>query len=69
MSTTTPHRRLRALHAFLLDEGGDSAVQYALVASLVSVFLLAAYVAVGDAQVKAFGLLSSAVDTAIESGE
>lgn len=69
MSTSTHHRRLSALHRFFLDEGGDSAVQYALVASLVSVFLLAAYVAVGKAQVTAFGALSTAVDSAIESGD
>lgn len=53
------------MRAFLRDERGDTAVQYALVASLISVFLLSAYVAVGNAQTKVFERWSVAVGAAI----
>ena len=51
---------------FVRDERGDTAVQYALIASLISVFLLSAYIALGNAQTKAFEAWSAAVSAAIE---
>lgn len=52
--------------AFVADTRGDTAVQYALIASLISVFLLSAYLAVGNAQTRAFEAWSTAVSNAIE---
>jgi Flp pilus assembly pilin Flp len=58
-----------ALRRFLRDDGGDAAVQYALMASLVSAFLIGAYLTLGEAQSVAYTQWSTAVTEANDGGE
>lgn len=58
----------RLVIAFLRDDRGDTAVQYALIASLVSTFLIGAFIALGNAQNAAFEKWTDAVGAAIGSG-
>jgi Flp pilus assembly pilin Flp len=50
--------------SFWTDEGGDAAVQYALVASLVSAFLIGAYLTLGASQNVAYEKWTTAVSEA-----
>jgi Flp pilus assembly pilin Flp len=58
----------RLVVALLGDDRGDTAVQYALIASLISTFLIGAFIAFGNAQNAAFEKWTDAVGAAIGSG-
>ncbi|MFT7520309.1 MAG: pilus assembly protein Flp/PilA [Kiritimatiellia bacterium] len=46
---------------FVRDEGGATAIEYALVASIISVGIFAGYVALGDSQLRVFEQWTKAV--------
>ena len=60
-----PTALVRLLQAFLRDDGGSSAIQYAIIASLISAFLIGAYQTLGQAQTDLFERWTDAVDNAI----
>ena len=54
-----------AIRAFHEDERGESAIQYVVIASLVSVFLVGAYAALGQAQSETYAAFSKAITDAM----
>ena len=55
---------LRILRSFLADESGATAIEYGLIAALVSVAAIAALGAMGDSLNSIFGVVSTELDTA-----
>lgn len=54
MNDPKPHRALRPLARLMADEDGITAIEYGLVAALISVFVMVAIGAVGEAVVALF---------------
>lgn len=55
---------LRILRSFMADESGATAIEYGLIAALVSVAAIAALGAMGDSLNSIFGVVSTELDTA-----
>jgi pilus assembly protein Flp/PilA len=51
----------RYLRAFAEDEGGATAIEYGLIASLIVIVIIAAIQMVGDATTTMYGVISAAV--------
>ncbi len=59
---------LRKLVFFLKDEDGATAIEYGLIAALVSVAAIGALTAMGDSLSTMFNTVSTALSTAVSGG-
>ncbi len=56
------------LAQFVKDDDGATAIEYGLIAALVSVAAIGALTAMGQSLSTMFGMVSSALDTAVSGG-
>lgn len=61
--------RISSLKSFFLAEDGATAIEYGLIAALVSVAAITALSAMGDSLESLFGTISDSVNGALPDGE
>lgn len=59
---------LRTLRNFIADESGATAVEYGLIAALVSVATISGFEALGSSLVNVFDRVTSTLNTSVASG-
>jgi len=59
---------MRCISAFLRDEAGATAIEYGLIAALVSVAAIGALSALGGSLQSIFSFVSTTLDSAVQAG-